>query len=763
MMADKVSKILLQYAVAGNTEAVNSLSRLQSQINNTKKASDQLHDSLTDIRVEAASVELGRKYGEMAKDIEKADDAAASLSAELQKIGASQSDIAAAAREFENFRTAQDTAGGGASQLTQLGSKLRSLPSVQIPGAGIGTDAIGNLTRLLGTLPPAILPVIALLGGVTAGFVLLGKSLEDAKAKVQAAIEAQNKYFQQLQDFNSKQAQLEIDRLKIRNELIRAQVESELNVIEIGKQGVVDSFSGLFDAFGLLFGEARENLLKEAATAGVSKDVLDNLDKLKKEYDQNVTSIDLLTGGLKDGAFAANDMTEALKQFNAVVTDQTIHSIQERANVQQEIDKLIAEGSEKDLDAKRKAAEATQKNAELQLKDLKANIDAAEKGSDAQKKYQAEFDKQLQTYNDATYELGQLGQSAVRAAVQLNDAKEYTEKQNKELADATKKYNADLAKENEANLAKKADIEKKYQDNLIKAAETLADAGEKALQTLKDKRDDLLTNFRRGEASAAAKAQQKSLEDQIKYQEDSAKSAREHARDLRDIQQKAQQNEEDLIAARDFAGLFKSRRNTTIAIQNSNRDFQEQEAERQLQFQQKNESDARQYQFEQQQRLIAYQNQNQDAERQYNRQLAQAQANYQKSLQQNAAAKAQELQLEYQRHLQSVNILRSGIQSELSVISQGAQARIQLEAATQQALIQQAQQILASVTGGGLLGNGRAGFGAGSTGFGGLGSVTSNSGNSVTNNFSIRGNNPQAIANLVETQVNKSLRTYLVN
>jgi hypothetical protein len=740
-MADKVSKVVLAWQVQGETQAVASVGRVQAATNNAAKASDTLKETLTDLRVEAASVDLGKKYGEMAQDITKADEAAKSLADELARIGASKSDIAAAAREFEAFRTAQDATGaggGGSSALTQFGAKLRSLPSTRIPGTELGTDAIGNLARVIGTLPPAVLPVIALLGGVAVGFVLLGKSLEDARAKVQAAIEAQNKYFQQLQDLTTKQAQLEIDRLKIRNELIRAQVESELRVVEIGKEGVVSAFSGIFDAVGVLLGGAYEDLAKRLATAGVSKDVLDNIQKLGKEFDANATSIGLLTDALKDGALAANDAAEAIKKATADGIQRTIDLAGKQADTQIEIQKLVAEGSAKDLEAKKKSVEAEKEKATIELGILGAQLAAAKDGSAEQIAFQAKILELTRAFNDADDQLQALNGSVVTLGVTLNDAKAKIEKNNTEIGNLIIGYNEDRAKADDAAYKELADIQQKYNDSLVKAAQDAADAAEKALQKLNDQAEKLATNLQRDNESAQRKAQDDALKAAVKFQEQEAKAARDHANTLLKIQQDAANREQDLIASRDFAGLFRSRRDTATQIQQLNQQYTQEQAERLLAFQQAQADRANDYANQARERQIKYQQALEDARKQYNKELTAANVAYIAA--QSAAVRARDTQLQIaqSKYDAEINLLNAHIQRSLQLYAQGLSAEEQLRQAQTAALLQQAG-----------LANGNFAAPAVNFGAAGVSSSTSNSSTSLNNTFNIRGSNPSNIANEV--------------
>jgi len=206
-MADKVSKVVLAWQVQGDSAAVASVGRVQAAVNNAKKASETLNEELGNLRGLDIAKELGQYYGTLAGDIEKADVAAKNLGEALFKVGASKTEIAAAATEFERFRQAQaelptfsdselGVGGGGGGGLSRLGSKIRSLPSTQIPGLGIGTDAIGNLIRVVGAISPAALPAIAAVAALGAAVAVVAKNVPDVTAGIRQITELDKAYYE---------------------------------------------------------------------------------------------------------------------------------------------------------------------------------------------------------------------------------------------------------------------------------------------------------------------------------------------------------------------------------------------------------------------------------------------------------------------------------------------------------------------------------------------------------------------------------------
>jgi len=78
--------------------------------------------------------------------------------------------------------TGGGTGRGGA--ITQFGSKLRQLPSIQLPGLGIGTDQVANIIRMAGALNEAAQAI----PGVTAATTLLTPAIGATAASLTAML-----------------------------------------------------------------------------------------------------------------------------------------------------------------------------------------------------------------------------------------------------------------------------------------------------------------------------------------------------------------------------------------------------------------------------------------------------------------------------------------------------------------------------------------------------------------------------------------------
>lgn len=745
-MADKVSKVVLAWSTTGETQAVASVGKVQAAVNNAKKASETLNEELGNLRGLDIAKELGQYYGTLAGDIEKADVAAKNLGDALFKVGASKTEIAAAATEFERFRQAQaelptfsdgelGVGGGGGGGLSRIGSKIRSLPSTQIPGLGIGTDAIGNLLRVVGAISPAALPAIAALAALGAAVAVVAKNVPDVTAGIRQITELDKAYYEARIKGTKDSINSIIEQKQLEQKIAQARVDD----LQFVAQGFDEIKQKSGDALGgVLIGITE---VAGALNAGNFKDVRDAriaYDQAQEELKKANKELGLYNGLIDDQTVALNTAIEAQKKATADGIQRTIDLAGKQADTQIEIQKLIAEGSAKDLEAKKKSVEAEKEKATIELGILGAQLAAAKDGSAEQIAFQAKILELTRAFNDADDQLQALNGSVVTLGVTLNDAKAKIEKNNTEIGNLIIGYNEDRAKADDAAYKELADIQQKYNDSLVKAAQDAADAAEKALQKLNDQAEKLATNLQRDNESAQRKAQDDALKAAIKFQEAEAKAARDHANTLLKIQQDAANREQDLIASRDFAGLFRSRRDTATQIQQLNQQYTQEQAERLLAFQQAQADRANDYANQARERQIKYQQALEDARKQYNKELTAANVAYIAA--QSAAVRARDTQLQIaqSKYDAEINLLNAHIQRSLQLYAQGLSAEEQLRQAQTAALLQQAG-----------LANGN--FAAPAVNFGGAGVSNSTSSNStlLNNTFNIRGSNPSNIANEV--------------
>lgn len=679
---------------------------MQARIQAVKAEATALGDTtrkLNNVLAETTNAEglteLGGSFGLIAREEGKAEEAAARLAARLHEIGASEAEIRLAASAFEDAANGGAGSGlfGSSGRLASIGREVKSLPAVPIPGTGVSSDAIAKITSLLGALGPAALTAGVGVVAVTGAIVLMGKQLEGVKKTLDAALEAQNKYYQDVANLTSQQVQEQIDGLKRRNDAIRTQVEGELRIVEIGKQGVIESFKGIFDAIGFLFGPAIQQSIQNIASGLINSNVQGNIDKLNAEYEENVTRIALDTQGLKDNAFARNDeiaATEAATEATRKLANQLLgfqqDNINSAADTQRQILQLLRDGSQEQLDALKASTQD-------EIAVTNSKILAEQKLQEQYKNDAERFDqigdaiRGLENHKtDLINTMAALSDETVQEAVAENDLFRERQKIRQDEISAVEKYNTDIATLNQKEIADKLALYDKSIEKQQEIADKAAADAEKALSDLLDKQQSLRQSLDRSLESDERKEAFDALTRQIKFQRSEVDAEQKHQQDLERIRRQGRNREFELGLDRNFAGLTASRRQTAQELAESNEKANQEREDRLRKFAEANEDNSRQFIFERQQKLIKYAQDLQDAQAAEQKQLATIRANKAKQLQAAQDAYTQDLQALQNKYINERSLRQNAIQQELLTIQAGNTARLTLE----QQFYEQAQQII---------------------------------------------------------------------
>lgn len=621
--------------------------------------------------------------------------------------------------ELKNQPTATGGRSAGAQALQAFGREARlSVPAIPIPGTNLSSEVFFRVAEISGRLG-AELKTLAISGGLATGAIIAVKlAFEKFVTPALKIAETFNSIFQAQVDvaglLASNDAQAIVDR--------RKQLLDQLNQKEAERNTAIEKSVAASESL------RGQGLLGQIILGGTQA----------------------LSGGPK-GSFIAqldNDIAGIQTQLDALnpVVQQYIDQLEaERILKQQEanLDNLRAaelsalQGSPDALNARIKALEQERALVERDL-----NTYAI---SDAK---HAEYLDRVDLINATIERLNGTVRTQVEETERLAKAEQYLKDQRKEASDTVKKFNEDINRLNEQRTQQEAAIYQRNADRIIQITEQAADAAEKALQTLNNRRDDLGVDLQRDFRDDQRKAEFERLSDQIKAQEEESKSYRDHLRSLRQIREDSQAQEFDLVLNRDFAGLRRLRQDTARRLQDESRTFTEQRSERQLALVQQAQDDQRQREFERENRLIRYRDALADADLQARRELQQIEVNKRRELQRLAIAANQELTLLNQKYVAELTGRRNAVQAELSIISQGYSARLQQDANYVNALLAQGRLLQA----GGLFGL----FGTAAA------PLVSNSNRSAvnTNNFNIStGANPaqqQSLVTLIENVVARS-------
>lgn len=276
----------------------------------------------------------------------------------------------------------------------------------------------------------------------------------------------------------------------------------------------------------------------------------------------------------------------------------------------------------------------------------------------------------------------------------FHESAEFLEDQAKELVDATRQYNEDVKQIEERGRQERLDIEKKYADRQVEIAEAAADAAEKALEGLIDKRDELRRDLGREEEKAERDARARELDELIDFQRDEAKAARDHARRMRDILRQSEEQEEDLISNRQFGALLKLRRDTSRRLEEENIRFADERQERQIAYADQISDLRRQFERERQERQIKFWQDIYDASVAYHAEQKMLEENRVKDLARAQAARDADSRSLATKIAQELKMRALAFREELKLIAMGSQARLDIERQFLIAAVEQARAIL---------------------------------------------------------------------
>lgn len=337
-MANRVAETILKYtvdqaSVAASKRAIADLKGEQQQLSTSlggfgastqadvnavrmrfKYLRDEVSDARSDLerlRGELDSVNsAGRRAGDGIED----------LRAELlktQRTAREGLNVEALRNELLQAQSASpitSAAGtGGTSSLNRFGSNLqrfgynlRALPAIgpSEPIARISQSVGAGLAKTSASLASvgaaAGIAGVAL-AAVAVAFVKFNEGLEQNKRRLDAALAAQQNYYDAVQNLTSDQAREQIATLERTNEVIAAQMEETKRVMD-----------DLFAAFVAEFGDAAARLFDNQS--GVAQ-FRERLEELQKQYNTNADTAARLTQGLEINAFATNDMAEYERQL----------------------------------------------------------------------------------------------------------------------------------------------------------------------------------------------------------------------------------------------------------------------------------------------------------------------------------------------------------------------------------------------------------------------------------------------------------------
>lgn len=610
------ARLILSIETKGASEAAAGIKQLDTSVTDLQK---ELGKIARTEQLQKVAIEMGT----LARKTRDVGGAVAELDKKLKSLGANQDEIQGLAGTFNAAASGQI----GGNRLSRLGSELRALPSQQIPGLGIGTDAIANFIRLGGAisgvsektaqatrLGAALTPV---LGATGAGFV----SMTVAAAPFVLALGAMALAVKGFADVTSQQADAinkyaEAQRSlnqDIVNGLTTEEAQEKLRKLQESRQleqGTLDELQGAYSEyeqqlsqFGIASG------LAGAATRALSGDeealasqIGTSTNNVKK-YDEEIA---FLTSALEDGTLAANDAKLAEE---ALAKERSKNALAD------------ADTAAKELQAQQKALNSTAAQNEKRLESIEDEKDVIEKQIEvltASGVTSEEVTAKLASLNAQLGLLGKESEFINETALEQSrarDAQIEAEKQAKESAEkaARAQEQYDKAIKSAATTYKNA-----VQDIGTRLGQTLAD------NTLKFNRDltDIATKFRRDEYDLTIKAN-RAERDAQQAQID----------DIADIREEASKEEQEALREGDFKALFLARQKNAETLQQEQVTLDKARIQRQQDASDARADLLRASERTRADRMLAYDRQNMDARTAQQRDLQQAQLTRQRSLQ----------------------------------------------------------------------------------------------------------------------------------
>lgn len=492
---------------------------------------------------------LGNEFKTGAKDVDTYTKELAALEAKARTLDDVLNSVGERRRiNIQSGAIADPNASAGRG-LRTFGRELRMLPSTQIPGAGIGTDAVANIIRVGGAFTDltaktkvaavaaqALTPALGAQAAATAaayvpiallaaGFVAIGVAITSLVNSTSQNVDRINSWAENQRDLNQRIAD------GLTTEDAQTELDSLTEAQERNRQTLA-TLQGAYDdsqrQLGILSGVARVFSGDEEALATQISDT--NKEIVKQQGD-----IDALRLALEDGSLAANDAADAEEALAKARTSSLLTEAQqagELAQLRERVSTMTAE----QITSEMEAVERRRVGVEAELAVLQSSGDTSE-----------EVAKKIA---QLTGQLGFLGDQAevLRTATPKADTK------------AIEK----AAKDAEKALQDAARAQQSYSDKVRDAGIRYRDA----LADIKtDRRDKIQDNERAYQDDVLSSA--------IEFNADQLQAQRDYERDLASIRRDAARDELDATRARDFAALRDARENASDAI----RDRSQQQAD----------------------------------------------------------------------------------------------------------------------------------------------------------------------------------------
>lgn len=418
-----------------------------------------------------------------------------------------------------------------------------------------------------------------------------------------------------------------------------------------------------------------------------------NLQTLLAEYqkmDQQHQEVAEAIRQTNDELAQLQERQEALERVAAPLIEAREAETKRMEAQQREIENLVA-ALDAEADARRQARTMSSEQLAERRREIMDEISATEhairklkmqgESNKAAQEAIAEYNKKLESLRAETERLTRVTEPLIRQREREADLQERFENRNRALIEAVMRFDDDVRQIEEDTYKERAAIQQRYNERLVQIAQDAAKEAADAFKRLQEQLSDIRNEYLEGETSARQAYNERLVEQRVQFERDEVKAYEDHAKRLEGILRDAQRREEDLILARDFAALFQARRDTSYALQDANREFNEQRAERAREFAVRLSDEAAQFEKERQQRAVEYAKRLAEAQAQYQKERQLAEQRRIEALNEARVARdreRQELEIGYQRQLEA---RRQLLQRELADIADFGRRKAELERA----------------------------------------------------------------------------------
>lgn len=624
--------------------------------------------------------------------------------------------------------------GRGGSRLTTLGREARlQLPATPIGGGlsseqlaraveGLGRidDALGNLSQksklAAAALGVSVVGTIALVAALAS----LKKQNDEAKRSAEATLGQAKTYFQLIQTGTAESIQSGLDDAQARERAARANLIFQKQVL-LGLEQAINA-GGEFNAIMADAGVTMNSLLGTQPELSAAREAVA---AAEKEFAEATSAVNAHAMALQSDEVAIRSAIEAQQELAEERRKLNDRLINTQIGALSQISSATVEG----VDDRVKA-----------LQDEKAAIEEFLSAGNGSPELLKELRARLAEIGTEVSTLAY----RIRPVAEVNDRLKFEAKQQEELVERVKDFENERTKIVEDANEQRIRLDESYADKVIDITTKYTNDVDKALLKLQEAGQDLGRNVDRDVAKSEREARFDRLNDQIKFNEETAKQARDLERELNKIRDDSANQREDLIRNRDFAGLRRLNNERNRALDQAVDNFNVEQREREIAFKQQQQLTNRQLEFEAEERRIRFEQQIEDARIQYDREKTIAAQEQDRQLKALEDSKQRELRAVATAEQKKLNLLADVTRKELEFISKSEAQRLAIRQQADQIYLETARQILLG-------------------GLGGLAGSTSNTLNSAQTFNITAGGSPaqqQGLVNLIQQVTLQTLRGF---